>query len=149
MRLVTVDVAAKELHVSPGLVRHWIRRGWLERHARPRHPLSERYRPQITQERFYVDVDAASLLTSDGSLKKFRSDHPDKNLLTAREIAKRLGVTYETVVRMLSVLQVTKYRYHNDSTAYVVDGDELHSKMEDDYHYSVYLAVMRLKKVDF
>lgn len=148
MNLVTVDEAAKALHVSPGLVRHWIRQGWLARHARPRHPVSERVRPYIYLERFYVDLDAARVLTSNGALEKFRADHPEKNLLTASEVASMLGITYWTVVRMLKVLEVTKYRYHNASTSYVVDGEELHEKMENDSHYSVYLAILRLKKLD-
>lgn len=142
MRLMTVSEAAKELHVSPGLVRHWVRNGWLARHARPRHPMSQRYRPDVEQKRFYVDVDAASVLTSNGALEKFKADHPDKKLLTASEVAKLLGMHYRTATLIIKRLGVHKYRYHNAAHAFVVDGEELYSSMEDDTYGSIYIKRM-------
>lgn len=143
MKLVTVDEAAKELHTSPGLVRHWVRQGWLERHARPRHPASERYRPDVEQKRFYVDVDAARWLTANGSLEKLKLEHPDKNFLTASEVATLLGMHYRTATLLIKRLGVRKYRYHNASHYYVIDGEEFYSCMEDDPYGSIYIKRIR------
>jgi hypothetical protein len=106
--------------------------------------MSERYRPDVEQKRFYVDLDAARALTANGALEKFKADHPDKNFFTASELAQLLGVHYRTATIVIKRLGVRKYQYHNASRSYVIDGEELHSRMEDDSFGAIYL--LRIKR---
>lgn len=135
--LVTREEAAKQLHVSSGMIQYWLRIGALQRYPKPRAlngPKAEYMRQYLGENcnrSYLVDLDVATLLVPQNAIAKLKEDNPAANLLTVREIAKLTRRTERTIELYVKQFGLTKYKLHSKSSHYLLDGEELADYMED------------------
>jgi hypothetical protein len=135
--LVTRAEAAKELHVSLGMIQHWIRKGLLEKHDKlrqlngPRSEYMRGYLGEVCSTYYLVDLDVARLLVPQNAIEKLKEDNPAANLLTAREIAKLTNRRVETISMYVNKFGLKKYKLNPKSSHYLIDGEELADAMEN------------------
>lgn len=131
MRLVTVPQLAKELFISTGLVRYWLRTDRLTKHPRPLTPGSSRVKKRtVSHYRYLLDIDEAAKLLRNRAESDLKLLHSDKRLLRPQEVAGIIGVTVQRVYQWASRYELTKYPT-GSGTCYLLDGDELADALEE------------------
>lgn len=133
MRLVTVTQLAKELFVSTGLVRYWMRTDRLTKHPYPLTPGSAKVKKRtVSHYRYLLDVDEAAKLLRNRAESDLKLLHSDKRLLRPREVSQILDVNMERVYSWVKRFELTKYYPESSGhREFFIDGDELADSMED------------------
>lgn len=124
--LLTINEAARLVHVSPETIRYWIKTKRLATEpirisARSGRPYGKLVRRQ--------DLLSAS---PRNRAQEMKSSHPG-NLLTVNEISSRLGTTKELAYILVNRLELEKH--YIDGCQYMVDGEELWQLLREDPNY--------------
>jgi hypothetical protein len=95
-----------------------------------------RVRPEVTgnytRHQFRLaDVLAASF---EQRMRQLKDEHQDLNLLTVREVAARCGTSEQWVYQLVKKFELE--RYYIDRWVYMVSGEELWQKAQDDPYYA-------------
>ena len=136
-RLVSTTEAARIAHVSVGSIQHWMRTGRLVPcGVLPRSKQAMRVRPEVTGNYTRHQFRLADVLAArfDGRMRQLKREHQDLNLLTVREVAARCDTSEQWVYQLVKKFELE--RYYIDRWVYMVSGEELWHKAQDDPYYA-------------
>lgn len=125
------------LHVSRETVQYWIKTGRLAPVVPERSEKNQRRRPETVKAWKYMVRRADVVNAATGGLEsKLQTSHPDKNLLTVKQIAKILQINVRQVYVLINRTGVKKYPLYTGARFYLIDGEEFHWALKEDPLYS-------------
>jgi len=122
--LLTIDEAARIAHVSPETIRYWKKTGRIQ--TVPRSISKRSGKPYG----WLVPSEELEKARPDRRIEIMRGSHPG-NLLTAREIAKELGLRNSSRAYFL-IRRYGLERHYVDGVQYLVDGNKLWEHIQED-----------------
>lgn len=127
--------AARRVHVSREMIYYWYSTGRLAAVTRPRSAHSEKCRPGPKKPHgLLVDLHEVKKLITNNRLQDLKTEYPDANFLTPRQIAHELGSVDITLAYQL--IKTTGVKKHKlNGTSYVVDGVEFAEALASHPYY--------------
>ena len=122
--LLTIDEAARIAHVSPATIVYWKKTGRIQ--TVPKFISKRSGKPHG----WLVPADQLEKARPDRRMELLKRSHPG-NLLTAREISRALGLRDCSRAYFL-IRRYGLQRYYVDGVQYMVDGEELWARIEED-----------------
>lgn len=121
---LTIEEAARIAHVSPETIRYWKKTGRIQ--TVPKRISKRSGKPHG----WLVPVAELEKARPDRRMELLKTQHPG-NLLTAREIARALGLRDSKRAYFL-IRRYGLERYYVDGVQFMVDGELLWARLEED-----------------
>ena len=128
-----ISEAARIAQVSPETIRYWIKTKRILTVPKRISKRSNKPYGQLVPRTQLLDA------MPDERIKRYKTQH-EGNLLTIQETSRTLGVTRALVYKLIRRYELEKIQV--DGWTFLIDGEELFDKMQDDPQY-VYLLRRR------